>query len=344
MNTKEYILHQFQTYPQLELQDLMKFLYQSNFGCEHLVSDFSKVKSNIEQELQNTKDPYDSIEELDGDYVRLHLNYGLSVNTLSTLFILSSQQEKHGIKQLEDKIQILLELISNNTLPFSLNESNEILLKWKEEGYPAIHHSNTFNQLYHPAYRLIHKKYVPFLELFKYIDNEHPSMISIDGRCASGKTTLSTLLKQIYDCNVFKMDDFFLQQYQRTKERFESPGENVDHERFETEILIPLSKHEAVKFRKFNCSTMSIEPSILIPYKPFNIIEGSYSMHSSLQKYYDFSVFLTVNKDEQIERLKKRNPKMFNNFIQRWIPLEEAYFNTFSIQDKCNIQINTSKA
>ena len=344
MNTKEYILHQFQTYPQLELQDLMKFLYQSSFGCEHLVSDFSKVKSNIELELQNTKDPYDSIEELDGDYVRLHLNYGLNVNTLSTLFILSSQQEKNGIKQLEDKIQILLELISNNTLPFSLNESNKMLLNWKEEGYPAIHHSNIFNQLYHPSYRLIHKKYVPFLELFKYIDNEHPSMISIDGRCASGKTTLSTLLKQIYDCNIFKMDDFFLQPDQRTKERFESPGENVDHERFEEEILIPLSKHEAVKFRKFNCSTMSIEPSILIPYKPFNIIEGSYSMHSNLQKYYDFSVFLTVNKDEQIERLKKRNPNMLNNFIQRWIPLEEAYFNTFSIQDKCNIQINTSKA
>ncbi len=55
-------------------------------------------------------------------------------------------------------------------------------------------------------------------------------------------------------------------------------------------------------------------------------------------------VFLTVNKDEQIERLRKRNPKMLNNFIQRWIPLEEAYFNTFSIQDKCDIQIDTSKA
>ena len=67
-------------------------------------------------------------------------------------------------------------------------------------------------------------------------------------------------------------------------------------------------------------------------------------MHSNLQKYYDFSVFLTLNKEEQIERLKKRNPNMLNNFIQRWIPLEEHYFNAFSIQDKCNILIDTSKA
>ena len=307
MNTKSYILNQFQTYPQLELQDLMKFLYQSSFGCEHLLSNPDTVQKQIQQELDTKLDTCNSIEYLDGDYVRLHLNYGLSVNTLSTLFILSSQQEKNGKEQLEKKLQTLM--ISNKELPFSLNNAKLTLLKWKEDGYPAIHHSNTFNELYHPSYRLIHKKYVPFLKLFKHIDNKHPSIISIDGRCASGKTTLSNLLKQIYDCNVFKMDDFFLQPHQRTKERLESPGENVDHERFEQEV-----------------------------------IEGSYSMHSDLQRYYSYSVFLTVDKQEQLSRLEKRNPNMLNNFIQRWIPLEELYFKTFSIQDICDIKIDTSKA
>lgn len=344
MNTKSYILNQFQTYPQLELQDLMKFLYQSSFGCEHLLSNPDTVKKQIQQELDTKLDTCNSIEYLDGDYVRLHLNYGLSVNTLSTLFILSSQQEKNGKEQLEEKLQILIDMISNKELPFSLNNAKLTLLKWKEDGYPAIHHSNTFNQLYHPSYLLIHKKYVPFLKLFKDIDNKHPSIISIDGRCASGKTTLSNLLKQIYDCNVFKMDDFFLQPHQRTKERLESPGENVDHERFEQEVLIPLSKHEDIKLRKFNCSTLSIQSAHLIPYKSFNVIEGSYSMHSDLQKYYSYSVFLTVDKQEQLSRLEKRNPNMLNNFIQRWIPLEELYFKTFSIQDICDIKIDTSKA
>lgn len=140
------------------------------------------------------------------------------------------------------------------------------------------------------------------------------------------------------------MDDFFLQPHQRTKERLESPGENVDHERFEQEVLIPLSKHEDVKLRKFNCSTLSIQSAHLIPYKSFNVIEGSYSMHSDLQKYYSYSVFLTVDKQEQLSRLEKRNPNMLNNFIQRWIPLEELYFKTFSIQDICDIIIDTSKA
>ena len=162
MNTKEYIIDQFKKYPHLEFEDLMKFLYQSSFGCEHLVSDYSIVKKRIQQEFDTQMDSCNSIEYLDGDYVRLHLNYGLSVNTLSTLFILSSQQEKNGIEQLENKLQTLLDLIQDNTLPFSLELSKDILLKWKKEGYPAIHHSNTFNQLYHPSYRLIHKRYVPY--------------------------------------------------------------------------------------------------------------------------------------------------------------------------------------
>jgi uridine kinase len=35
-------------------------------------------------------------------------------------------------------------------------------------------------------------------------------IVAIDGKCTSGKTTLAAKLAEIYDCNVFHMDDFFL--------------------------------------------------------------------------------------------------------------------------------------
>jgi uridine kinase len=35
-------------------------------------------------------------------------------------------------------------------------------------------------------------------------------IVAIDGKCTSGKTTLASRLAEIYDCNVFHMDDFFL--------------------------------------------------------------------------------------------------------------------------------------
>ena len=46
------------------------------------------------------------------------------------------------------------------------------------------------------------------------------AVVAIDGKCTSGKTTLASKLAEIYDCNVFHMDDFFLRPEQRTPERF----------------------------------------------------------------------------------------------------------------------------
>ena len=41
--------------------------------------------------------------------------------------------------------------------------------------------------------------------------SDEPLLAAIDGRCGSGKTTLGEYLKQVFDCNLFRMDDFFLQ-------------------------------------------------------------------------------------------------------------------------------------
>ena len=51
-------------------------------------------------------------------------------------------------------------------------------------------------------------------------------IVAIDGKCTSGKTTLAGKLAELYDCNVFHMDDFFLRPEQRTPERFAEVGGN----------------------------------------------------------------------------------------------------------------------
>ena len=62
--------------------------------------------------------------------------------------------------------------------------------------------------------RVIAKEHLPFLPIFKRIDESigcNKLTIAIEGGSASGKTTLSNLLSNTYDCTVFHMDDFFLQ-------------------------------------------------------------------------------------------------------------------------------------
>lgn len=167
-------------------------------------------------------------------------------------------------------------------------------------------------------------------------------IIAIDGRCASGKTTLALQFQKILKCNVIHMDHFFLRPHQRTKERLSQTGENIDHERFLQEVLIPLYEGNSFSYYPYNCHIKSYNEPIKITPSLINIVEGSYSCHSELWNYYDLHIFLDVAYDKQLKRIKYRNGDIaLNQFIEKWIPLEEAYFNKYNIKEKCELKFIT---
>lgn len=165
-------------------------------------------------------------------------------------------------------------------------------------------------------------------------ESEETLLVAIDGRCGSGKTTLGEYLKQIFDCNLFRMDDFFLRMEQRTPERLKEPGGNVDYERFEETVLRPVLQKQTVWYQQFSCRKWGLLEPYPVSYKKLNIIEGSYSMHPYFKNPYHIRVFLNISPEDQIENIKKRNglekAKQFQNM---WIPKEEAYFEKFHVMD-----------
>lgn len=339
------IMH-YQKYPELQIQDVFKFIYQSSFGCEHMVSSVEKVTAYIQEEYDGATDG--EIEELDGNYCRVPLSYiskGLSAETFGKLFYLSAKKEEDGQDNLIKKLETAKKLVAENKLPFNIDEFNMAVENWKAQGYPAVHHSERFRKAYKPQYRLISKRFIPFLSLIIEIDKklkEGTVKIAIEGRSASGKSTLADIIKDIYVCTVLHMDDFFLQPHQRTPERFAEIGGNVDRERFLNEVLIPLKKGEEINYRRFDCSTMAILEGEKIKPEKLVIVEGAYSMHPELSKYYDFSVFLDISPDLQRERILKRNGKeLAKRFFEEWIPLENKYFEGFGIKNQCNAVIIT---
>lgn len=163
-------------------------------------------------------------------------------------------------------------------------------------------------------------------------------IIAIDGRCASGKTTFAKKLSEMLSANLFHMDDFFLRAEQRTSQRLSTPGENVDHERFLSDVLLPLVKGESFSYRPFDCHAMDFAPAISVMQNKYNIIEGSYSCHPKLRDYYDLCVFFDVDASTQLERIKERNGvEKAQIFRDRWIPLEEMYFRDYNVKDKCRL-------
>ena len=72
------------------------------------------------------------------------------------------------------------------------------------------------------------------------------------------------------------------------------------------------------------------------------VIEGSYSHHPGLLTGYDFKIFLTCEKREQIRRLKEREGSGYPAFAARWMPMEEHYFQACGIEAGSDLQIDTS--
>ncbi len=163
-------------------------------------------------------------------------------------------------------------------------------------------------------------------------------IIAIDGRCAAGKTTLAAYLQRKLSGSVFHMDDFFLRPKQRTAQRLDTPGGNVDYERFSSEILLPLlSGARRIAYRPYDCKTQALKPLLTLDASPVNIVEGSYSCHPALWDFYDVRIFLSISPEEQMRRIKVRNGELqFKQFQTKWIPLEERYFSVYRIKERCD--------
>ncbi|MFV0362637.1 MAG: uridine kinase [Suipraeoptans sp.] len=161
--------------------------------------------------------------------------------------------------------------------------------------------------------------------------------IAIDGKCGAGKSTLAKELGERLSANIIHVDDFFLRPEQRTDERLSEPGGNVDYERFIEEVLKPLQGDKDFAYRPFSCKSMSLINEVIAYSNKITIIEGAYAFHPLFQAYYDYSIFLTINSNTQLERITQRNGESeVNIFKNKWIPMEEQYFNFFDIENLCD--------
>lgn len=348
MEQTAFWLDQLERWPGGELLDLMKAAHQSVFGPGHFVG--PEGEALLQAELASLPETEEDrgIEPLDGPWCRFHLTHlraaGIRPQTLYRLFQRSGERETGTAEELERKLTGLQALADRGQLPWTAQTVRAAISDWREKGFPACHHSQTVRQTCHPAYRVLHRDYVWMLPLLARIDqlltHQGGGLVAIEGGSASGKTTLAAELERIYDCRVFHMDDFFLRPEQRTKQRYEEPGGNVDRERFLEEVLLPASRGETVHLRRYNCCTQTLEPAVDCGPKALTIVEGAYSLHPELETYYDLKAFLPLDPKVQRRRIEVRNsPEQQKQFFSTWIPLERRYFEVMDPQGRCDLSL-----
>ena len=336
---KNIINQQTALYPQLCEEDVLKAVYQSVFGSNHFVYNEEKCSQLLEKELAEiTVESKVSIEDL-GCYSRVHLSklkeLGISPNTLLKLFVLSAKKEN----KTEEYIKIIKKLPELCGDIFDKKVFSDIIDKHIENGCPAFSHSDYFRERYKPAYRVIKSEYASLIPLFKEIEKHKNPIVAIDGKAASGKSTLADLLAKIYAADVIHLDDYFLPHEKKTPLRLSQAGGNADHERFLEEVLLPLSKYNKYISRPYRCHGGYYEKAVEKKRAKITVVEGSYSLYPSLCEYYDLKVFVDIDYQLQCERIKKRNPEMCHRFTDEWIPLENRYFEATKIENVCDMHL-----
>ena len=187
-----------------------------------------------------------------------------------------------------------------------------------------------------------------FSEISRRRESGEPCVIGIDGMCGSGKSTLAELIRETFPgTQIVHMDDFFLPAELRTPERYAEPGGNVHYERIQEEVLGPLSRGErSFSYRRFSCHDMVYVPEpvdIDLSEGGVLVMEGSYSLRPDLRGAYDLAVFTCCDEQTQLDRIEKRSGKdKLQMFIDRWIPLENRYFESFEVRDSADMVIDTS--
>ena len=344
------------SYPKMQIRDAAKLLYQSEFGGGHMIANPDMSLKRIHEEFvsldSHTLNSVNVLEPIGNDIYRIYLSSlsnGLTEETLNQMFVQSANHKKGTVVALEHKIEDVLNACREGTLQFSETSADEFFAEWKSQGYPAISHSEVYRNNYFPAYRVIEGNYARLYEIIQEIYltltnvGNLPLVIAVDGMSGSGKSTLGELLhKNFPESNLFHMDDFFLQPYQRTEERLLEVGGNIDYERFKKEILDCLGNKKGLNYRTYDCCTQELEEYVHIPWKPLVIIEGSYSQHPYFGNAYDIKIFCEVSAETQRERILKRNGEyMLQRFEKEWIPKENVYFEKFKIKNKADFYLPT---
>lgn len=338
-----------ESHPKLTCKDVVKFLHQSEFSTGHMIGENALDMIAHERENLKISEDIPLFEKVGEKYARFNLN-SPNASKITDAVIINAMKScmdidlKKATESFDELVVSVLKLIEEKKIPLDADEFKGEIALLRESGYAPVSHSDIYRENYKPSYRLVPMWFMQYFDVIaaaeKVMENGG-GIIAIDGKSASGKSTLAYNLSQLFDCNVFHMDDFFLQKSQRTPERFAQPGGNVDYERFYDEVYKPLTEKNNVLYRKFDCSKMALGKTETVEYKKLNIVEGAYSMRPEFKDGYALKIFLNIDSEKQKKRILNRNGKaMLERFINEWIPLEEKYFEYFSVADNADIVVN----
>jgi hypothetical protein len=165
---EEFVNSQMQTYPKSRLLDIYKSCFQNYMGAEHLVSDRTRVKAYLDEELSST-----SIESLmpwyyepcgiDSSYYRVSIRTVkegmVTEDMLLDAFIRSANaKNRPSVESWCEQWHKIIGTIDDMRLNLPHYDSDKQFIdSILSAGKYAISHSPDYREAYHPHYRIVER-------------------------------------------------------------------------------------------------------------------------------------------------------------------------------------------
>lgn len=165
------LAEQARRHPGLEAQDAYKLLMQATLGTEHAAPSEEAALAWLEKEAAALGDVAGEplVERItpDGSLVRVHLRpffaHGGDRKKLARAFAATGRMRFGTRDDLARRWAAVTEAARAGELPWPAEAMQAWGGKMAEAGWPAVHHSDSFNERFHPAYRVIAGELLPAL-------------------------------------------------------------------------------------------------------------------------------------------------------------------------------------
>lgn len=159
-----YLTSQLRLHPSMAPQDMAKLCYQAARGGEHLLADPERARVYLLRELEQTPPNGEAplVEPISPAIFRVNLApwkaRGLSADRLFDLFAATVTAGGDGEDQLEAYLTEVGEWLAEADTSITLCEWLSFLERYRDAGYPAIHHSEAYRAAERPAYRIVRRE------------------------------------------------------------------------------------------------------------------------------------------------------------------------------------------
>lgn len=147
-------------YPEMQPQDVIKLLYQRNFGPEHSIDNPQVALAQLQKEASEVviseSEPLHV--SIGNAFVRLNLNrafHDYSLEQINDMFVRSAGVIHGSMSQFLADIKLVGRNLDGLKTDFNMDNYTEFVSWYRSQAYPAVHHSPIYRQKYQPHYRVV---------------------------------------------------------------------------------------------------------------------------------------------------------------------------------------------